>query len=348
MSAPSRAHILELAQAHGFADLGVTGVELPEDEQHLLAWLQAGHHGQMHYMQRHGTLRSRPAELLPGTLRVITLRMDYWPSAARDAEQVLADGQLGYVSRYALGRDYHKVMRGALARFAGQLSTLAGGHNYRVFVDSGPVLEKALARNAGLGWIGKHTNLINRTAGSYFFLGEVLTDLPLDIDTRASAHCGSCNACIPACPTAAIIAPYQLDARLCISYLTIELHGPIPEALRPAIGNRIYGCDDCQLVCPWNKFARAAAHPDFKIRHGLDAPRLDELLLWTQEQFETRMAGSAIYRIGYVRFLRNVAVAVGNGPATAQALAALHSRRNDASELVREHVEWAWQRLSGA
>ena len=217
-----------------------------------------------------------------------------------------------------------------------------------MFVDSGPVLEKALARNAGLGWIGKHTNLINRTAGSYFFLGEVLTDLPLDIDTRASAHCGSCNACIPACPTAAIIAPYQLDARLCISYLTIELHGPIPEALRPAIGNRIYGCDDCQLVCPWNKFARAAAHPDFKIRHGLDAPRLDELLLWTQEQFETRMAGSAINRIGYERFLRNVAVAVGNGPATAQALAALHSRRNDASELVREHVEWAWQRLSGA
>jgi len=247
-----------------------------------------------------------------------------------------------------LGRDYHKVMRSALARFATELGTLAGAHNHRVFVDSGPVLEKALARNAGLGWIGKHTNLINRTAGSYFFLGEVLTDLPLDIDTPASAHCGSCNACIPACPTAAIIAPYQLDARLCISYLTIELHGPIPEALRPAIGNRIYGCDDCQLVCPWNKFAQAAAHPDFKIRHGLDAPRLDELLQWTQEQFETRMAGSAIYRIGYERFLRNVAVALGNGPATAPALAALHARRNDASALVREHVGWALQRLSAA
>jgi len=276
------------------------------------------------------------------------LRLDYWPATARAADDVLADSQLGYVSRYALGRDYHKVMRSALARFATELGTLAGAHNHRVFVDSGPVLEKALARNAGLGWIGKHTNLINRTAGSYFFLGEVLTDLPLDIDTPASAHCGSCNACIPACPTAAIIAPYQLDARLCISYLTIELHGPIPEALRPAIGNRIYGCDDCQLVCPWNKFAQAAAHPDFKIRHGLDAPRLDELLQWTQEQFETRMAGSAIYRIGYERFLRNVAVALGNGPATAPALAALHARRNDASALVREHVGWALQRLSAA
>ena len=348
MSAPNRAQIANLAHSHGFADVGVSGIALPEDEQHLLDWLQAGRHGQMHYMQQHGTLRSRPDELWPGTLRVISLRMDYWPAQAQPAEEVLANAELGYVSRYALGRDYHKLMRRALARFAEDLAALAGPHHYRVFVDSGPVLEKALARNAGLGWIGKHTNLINRSAGSYFFLGEVLTDLPLDIDAPASAHCGSCNACLPACPTGAIVAPYQLDARLCISYLTIELKDAIPEALRPAIGNRIYGCDDCQLVCPWNKFAKAAAHPDFKVRHKLDAPKLTELLLWTREQFETRMAGSAIHRIGYERFLRNVAVALGNGPASEPARAALRARQDDASALVREHVNWALQRLSDA
>jgi epoxyqueuosine reductase len=334
-----------LAREHGFSAVGVSGVDLPEDERHLLDWLAAGHHGQMHYMQRHGTLRSRPAELQPGALRVISLRLDYWPAAAREPWSVLADPQLGYVSRYALGRDYHRVMRPALARFAAALAELAGPHQHRVFVDSGPVLEKALARNAGLGWIGKHTNLIARDTGSYFFLGEVLTDLPLAVDAPATAHCGSCSACIPACPTGAIIGPQQLDARRCISYLTIELHGPIPVELRAAIGNRIYGCDDCQLVCPWNKFAQAASHPDFKTRHGLDAPLLHELLAWTEAEFDSRMEGSAIRRIGHERFLRNVAVALGNGPASAAALAALRAREHDGSDLVREHVQWALHKL---
>jgi epoxyqueuosine reductase len=232
-------------------------------------------------------------------------------------------------------------MRKALRALAEAIAGIAGPHGYRVFADSAPVLEKALGRNAGLGWIGKHTNLIARDAGSWFFLGEIYTDLPLPVDAPASAHCGSCSACIPACPTGAIVAPYQLDARRCISYLTIELEGSIPEPLRPALGNRIYGCDDCQLVCPWNKFARAAAHPDFRVRHGLDASRLDELFGWSAEQFEQRMRGSAIYRIGFVRWLRNIAVALGNAPTTGAVLAALHARREDASPLVREHVLWA-------
>jgi epoxyqueuosine reductase len=347
MNPPSPDQLATLAREHGFSAVGVSGVALPEDEQHLLDWLAAGHHGQMHYMQRHGTLRSRPDQLHPGTLRVVSLRLDYWPADAREPWSVLGAPELGYISRYAMGRDYHRIMRPALARFADALGKLAGAHQHRVFVDSGPVLEKALARNAGLGWIGKHTNLIARDAGSYFFLGEVLTDLPLPIDEPASAHCGTCSACIPACPTGAIIAPHKLDARRCISYLTIELHGPIPVEFRTAIGNRIYGCDDCQLVCPWNKFARAASHPDFKTRHGLDAPLLHELLGWTQSQFEQRMEGSAIRRIGHERFLRNVAVALGNGPASESALTALRARQHDASELVREHVVWALQRLQG-
>ncbi len=332
------------ARELGFARLGVTGVELPEDEQHLLRWLEAGLHGRMHYMQRHGTLRSRPAQLLPAAVRVISVRMDYWPAEARAAEAVLADPAAGYVSRYALGRDYHKVMRAALARLARELAARIGAFGYRVCVDSAPVLEKALARNAGLGWIGKHTNLIAREAGSWFFLGEILTDLPLPADPPASAHCGTCTACISACPTAAIIAPYRLDARRCISYLTIELDGAIPVPLRPAIGNRIYGCDDCQLVCPWNKFARAATHPDFKVRHGLDAPRLSELIAWSEGEFDARMRGSAIYRIGYERWSRNIAVALGNAPPDPAVRAALRQRRAQASPLVREHIDWALAR----
>jgi epoxyqueuosine reductase len=343
----SRAQLLTLAQAQGFSAVGVTGVALDEDEAHLLRWLAAGRHGEMHYMQRHGTLRSRPASLLPGSLRVISVRMDYWPSPSRPAEQVLADGTLGYVSRYALGRDYHKVMRAALARLADAISEHATPHLFRVFVDSAPLLEKALARNAGLGWIGKHTNLIARDAGSYFFLGEILTNLPLVVDEPATPHCGTCSACIPACPTGAIVAPHQLDARRCISYLTIELKGAIPEALRSAIGNRIYGCDDCQLVCPWNKFAQTASHTDFKVRHALDAPKLTALLQWTREDFESRFAGSAIRRIGYEAFIRNVAVAIGNGPASDEALHALNQRAGDSSALIAEHVQWAIVRLSG-
>ena len=244
----------------GFQKVGIAATSLPEDERRLLDWLALGRHGEMRYMARHGARRARPDEIQPGTLRVVSARMDYWPRA-QDAGAVMADRTLGYVSRYAVGRDYHRVVRNRLARLADRIAAAAGVAGYRAYTDTGPVLEKALARDAGLGWIGKHTNLIARDAGSWFFLGEIYTDLPLPIDAPASAHCGSCEACIPACPTAAIVAPGRLDARRCISYLTIELDGPIPEEFRRAIGNRIYGCDDCQLVCPWNKFARAASHP---------------------------------------------------------------------------------------
>src|SRR5262252_8232144 len=333
--------LVALGSALGFAAIGVTSIEIPEDERHLLKWLAQGFHGEMDYMERHGVMRSRPQQLAPGTVRVVSARMDYWPEESRDAETVLADPTLGYVSRYALGRDYHKILRRGLATLAQQLTERIGQFGYRVCVDSAPVLEKALARNAGLGWIGKHTNLIARDAGSWFFLGEILTDLPLPVDPPATAHCGTCQACIPACPTGAIVAPYRLDARRCISYLTIEHPTAIPVELRAAIGNRIFGCDDCQLVCPWNKFARAAAHPDFKVRHGLDAAALPELFRWTETEWEERMRGSAIHRLGFERFSRNVAVALGNAPASSEVIRALEERREDASPLVREHVAWA-------
>ena len=333
--------LAEDALAFGFDALGVASIELADDEQRLIAWLDAGFHGEMDYMQRHGSMRSRPQELSPGTIRVVSFRMNYWPDEARNAHEVLGEPDRAYVSRYALGRDYHKVMRRSLARLAGDLARRIGTFGYRVCVDSAPVLEKALARNAGLGWIGKHTNLLARDAGSWFFLGEILTDLPLPLDAPASGHCGTCEACIPACPTQAIVAPYRLDARRCISYLTIENKGAIPEEFRQAMGNRIYGCDDCQLVCPWNKFARAAAHPDFKVRNGLDSPALVDLFAWTEAEFDERMQGSAIYRIGYERWLRNIAVALGNAPTSQAVTAALRMRREHSSALVREHVEWA-------
>jgi len=327
----------------GFQKIGIAGVALPEDERRLLDWLAAGRHGEMGYMARHGTRRARPAELVPGTLRVIAARMDYWPPGA-EAEAVLADPALGYVSRYALGRDYHKVLRTRLARLADRLAAEVGADGYRAFTDSAPVLEKALARDAGLGWIGKHTNLLDRHDGSWFFLGEIFTDLPLPVDAPITAHCGSCTACLDVCPTRAIVAPYELDARRCISYLTIELDGPIPEEFRAAIGNRIYGCDDCQLVCPWNRYARLTEEPDFGPRHGLDAPRLAELLAWTEAEFLKRTAGSAIRRIGHVRWLRNVAIALGNAARDPQAVAALQSRQEHPSEVVRESVAWALAR----
>jgi len=342
----------QLARARGFEALGVSDVELSVDAR-LGRWLDVGLHGEMGYMAKHGSKRTRPGELVPGTLRVLSARMNYFPSegpsevpsegtaGARNAHEALADQDSGYVSRYALGRDYHKLLRNSLQNLADDIVARVGPMGYRVFVDSGPVLEKALARNAGIGWIGKHTNLIARDAGSYFFIGEILTDLPLPVDQAASAHCGTCSACIPACPTGAITAPYRLDARRCISYLTIELHGAIPVELRRMLGNRIYGCDDCQLVCPWNKFARAAAHPDFKVRHRLDSSRLDELFGWTEAEFLARTEGSAIRRIGYERWLRNIAVALGNAPSTAENLAALSARADDSSALVREHVAWA-------
>jgi len=332
----------------GFQQVGISATELGEDETHLLNWLAAGRHGVMDYMHRHGVKRSRPAELHAGTLRVISVRMDYDPPQARDAWEVLADASLGYVSRYALGRDYHKVLRARLQKLADRIAQEIGPFGYRAFVDSAPVLEKALARNAGLGWIGKHTNVINRRAGSWFFLGELYTDLPLPVDTPESDHCGTCVRCIEICPTRAIIGPQQLDARRCIAYLTIELRDSIPEEFRPLIGNRIYGCDDCQLVCPWNKFARKSAEADFEVRNGLDGAALVELFAWSEQEFLARTEGSAIRRIGYLCWLRNIAVALGNAPYSAPIVAALNARADHDSALVREHVAWALARQAGA
>ncbi len=330
-----------------FQATGIADTALAEDEARLFAWLAGGRHGEMGYMARHGTLRSRPAELVPGTVRVVSVRMDYLPAQAQPAQAVLSEPGLGFVSRYALGRDYHKVLRARLRRLARRIEEAIGPFGYRVLVDSAPVLEKPLAAKAGLGWVGKHTNLVDRSAGSWFFLGELYTDLPLPVDTPVDDHCGRCQACMEVCPTRAITAPYQLDARRCISYLTIELRGPIPESLRPALGNRIYGCDDCQLVCPWNRFARVTEVPDFAVRHGLDAPALVDLFAWTEEQFLRRTEGSAIRRIGHPCWLRNIAVALGNAPTTPAVVQALESRRNDPSELVREHVLWALGRHLG-
>jgi epoxyqueuosine reductase len=333
----------------GFQRVGIASVDLAADERRLDAWLAARRHGEMGYMARHGHKRSRPADLVPGTLRVVSARMDYWPEQrtatlhAR-AEAVLADSAKGYVSRYALGRDYHKVVRSRLARLGERIATTAGAAGCRAFTDSAPVLEKALARDAGLGWIGKHTNLLDRHDGSWFFLGEIYTDLELPVDAPVSSHCGSCTACIDVCPTHAIVAPYELDARRCISYLTIELGGAIPVEFREAIGNRVYGCDDCQLVCPWNRYARMTEVTDFLPRHGLEGAALTELFAWTEQDFLARTAGSAIRRIGYERWLRNVAVALGNAPSTEEIVGALESRRDDASALVREHVGWALAR----
>lgn len=325
----------------GFQQVAIGSIELANDATYLREWLAQGRHGHMDYMQRHGAKRWQPDTLIPGTLRAITARMDYWPDEAAPALQVLEQPQLGYVSRYALGRDYHKVLRQRLSRLGERITATVGSHGFRVFVDSGPVLEKALARNAGLGWIGKHTNLINRHAGSWFFLGEILTDLPLPTDAPVSNHCGSCSACIDVCPTQAILGPYQLDARRCISYLTIELRESIPIEFRRAMGNRIYGCDDCQLVCPWNKYARPTRETDFKPRHGLDSEELTALFAWSEAEFLARTAGSAIRRIGYECWLRNIAVALGNAPYSASIVDALQARLEYPSALVREHVEWS-------
>lgn len=325
----------------GFAAAGITDTSLETDETRLLEWLERGNHGDMEYMQRHGTRRSRPAELEPGTVRVISVRMDYVAPNARDAEDVLDDPEAGYISRYALGRDYHKLMRNRLQKLADRISERVGDFGYRAFVDSAPVLEKALAQKAGLGWIGKHTVLLSRNASSWFFLGELYTDLPLPIDQPETEHCGSCRRCIDICPTQAITAPWQLDARRCISYLTIESRKSIPIAFRQAIGNRIFGCDDCQLVCPWNKFARLAEEPDFAPRHKLDGARLVDLFAWSEEEFLRRTEGMAIRRTGYVGWLRNIAVALGNAPSTGDVLASLRSRAEHPSALVREHVAWA-------
>jgi epoxyqueuosine reductase len=321
--------------------MGVGNIDLSDDEAHFLDWLRAGFNGEMQYMSQHGSKRSRPPDLVPGTVSAISVRMDYWPAQAADAASTLADGNTAYVSRYALGRDYHKLLRSRLQTLCDRIAGAVGPFGHRVFTDSAPVLEKALARNAGLGWIGKHTNLIDSQSGSYFFLGEIYLDLALPADAASSAHCGTCNACMPACPTGAIVAPYRLDARRCISYLTIELKGAIPTEFRRAIGNRIYGCDDCQLVCPWNKFARPTVEPDFSVRHGLDHAPLSTLFSWSEAEFLDKTRGSAIRRIGHERWLRNVAVALGNAPTSPEIIGALRSRAQHASALVREHVEWA-------
>lgn len=328
-------------QELGFERVGITDTELSEAETRLLNWLDAGRHGEMRYMNAHGRRRSRPAELLPGTLRVICARMNYLPAQAADAHALLQSPERAFVSRYALGRDYHKVLRARLKRLARRIAERVGEHRYRVFTDSAPVLEKALAEKAGLGWIGKHTNLLSRHAGSWFFLGEIYTNLPLPVDTPASNHCGSCRACLDACPTGAIVAPYELDARLCIAYLTIELRGSIPEGLRTLVGNRIFGCDDCQLVCPWNRFAQASAEIDFAPRHGLDTANLLALFAWSEAEFLQYTRGSPIRRVGYEGWLRNIAVALGNGPSSSAVMQALEARREHSSALVREHVHWA-------
>ncbi|RPI62226.1 MAG: tRNA epoxyqueuosine(34) reductase QueG [Lysobacterales bacterium] len=335
--------IKQLGRDLGFSKLGVAATNLDADERNLERWLALGRHGEMSYMERHGRKRSRPADLVPSTVSVISARMNYLPEAARNAREALADPTTGYVARYALGRDYHKVLRQRLQRLADAIAERIGEFGYRVFVDSAPVLEKALAREAGLGWIGKHTNLLDRD-GSWFLLGEIYTDLPLPPDAPVTEHCGSCRACIDVCPTQAIVAPYEVDARRCISYLTIELRGSIPAPLRPAIGNRIFGCDDCQLFCPWNKLARTTTVGDFGVRNGLDGAGLVELFAWSREEWETRTAGSALRRAGYEGWLRNVAVALGNAPRDERIVAALAARADDPSAVVREHVEWALQR----
>jgi epoxyqueuosine reductase len=332
-------------RALGFQAIGISAIEIGEAETRLMAWLASGHHGEMDYMARHGRKRSRPAELEPGTLRVISARMDYLPPDVADSWQVIAAPNLAFISRYALGRDYHKPVRKRLATLARYLVDDCGAGQARAFSDSAPVMEKPLAEQAGLGWVGKHSNLLARDAGSWFFLGEVYTDLPLPVDQSPANHCGRCTRCLDICPTAAIIAPYQVDARRCISYLSIELHGSIPEDLRALMGNRIYGCDDCQLVCPWNRFAVPTTETDFLPRHGLDAARLIDLFAWTEAEFLKRTEGSPIRRIGHLRWLRNIAVALGNGAADDKVVQALQARLAHDSEMVREHVVWALQRL---
>ncbi len=331
----------------GFQQIGFSDIDLREAERRLERWLDRNYHGEMSYMARHGVKRSRPGLLVPGTLSVISARMDYLAGDQQEAMALLDHGSKAYVSRYALGRDYHKVLRNRLRALAARIEEEIGPLGYRVFVDSAPVLEKPIAEKAGLGWIGKHTNLINRETGSWFFLGELYTDIELPPDKPEQSHCGSCRACIDVCPTGAIVGPYELDARRCISYLTIELKGEIPLQFRKLIGNRIFGCDDCQLYCPWNKFAVRTNEEDFSPRHALDTAELTEIFGWTEKEWLSKTEGSAIRRIGYEQWLRNVAVALGNARPNREIVAALRARQDDASPLVREHVGWALEQQLG-
>jgi epoxyqueuosine reductase len=333
--------IKEKAIDLGFQKLGICDTDLESDRAHLERWLGLGRNGAMQYMARHGSKRTTPEELVPGTVRVLVARMDYLPQPGKEAERALMQADQAYVARYALGRDYHKLMRKRLKRLAEWLRTRVDGTEYRVFVDSAPVMERALARKAGLGWVGKHTNLLDREAGSWFLLGEIYTNLPLPCDEPVSEHCGSCRACIDICPTGAIVGPKELDARRCISYLTIELRGPIPNEFRRQLGNRIFGCDDCQLVCPWNRYAKLTSEGDFRPRHGLDSAKLADLFRWSENEWERKTTGSALRRPGFEGWRRNIAVALGNAPATPEVLRALEDGLNDPSPLVREHVAWA-------
>ena len=329
----------------GFHDVRIADAQadMSTVESGLFQWLAQGYHGDMDYMAKHGTKRTRPAELEPGTQRVVSVCMNYAPPAVKNSWDVIHDGDQAFISRYALGRDYHKVIRARLQKLADRITSEVGTFQYRVFSDSAPVMEVAWAQKSGLGWRGKHTLLLNRQAGSMFFLGEMYIDLPLPVDEETGNYCGSCSRCIDVCPTQAIIGPYQVDARRCISYLTIELKDSIPEPLRPLIGNRIYGCDDCQLVCPWNKYAKITQENDFHVRNGLDEVSLIELFGWDQATFEAKLAGSAIRRIGHTQWLRNIAVGLGNAPYSAEIVSALQARTDDPSDMLREHVQWALQ-----
>ncbi|MEO1890020.1 MAG: tRNA epoxyqueuosine(34) reductase QueG [Cycloclasticus sp.] len=333
--------IKALGLSLGFQQVGITDTQLSDAEKQLNNWLDAGLHGEMHYMQKHGSKRTRPAELHEGTVRVISCRMDYLPEPMQRTDELMDDPVRAYISRYALGRDYHKVIRKKLQKLADLIEQKSGVFGYRAFVDSAPVMEKALAEKAGLGWIGKHSNVLNKEAGSWFFLGELYVDLPLPIDTPAEEHCGRCTDCIDICPTQAIIAPYTVDARRCISYLTIELHGSIPEEFRPLMGNRIYGCDDCQQVCPWNRFASLTDEGDFMPRHDLDTIDLLDIFNWDEDTFLKKTEGSAIRRIGYESWIRNIAIALGNAPKDETVLASLNTRKDHKNSVIREHVLWA-------
>lgn len=330
----------------GFQQVGITDIDLSKAESSLLTWLERGFHGEMAYMARHGTKRSRPQLLHPGTIRVICVRMNYLTAPPEEAQGIRDNPHNGYISRYAVGRDYHKLLRKRIEQLARKITATTGPFGHRVFVDSAPVMERPLAAKAGLGWQGKHSNLLNRSAGSWFFLGELYTDLPLPIDPPAADHCGRCTDCIDACPTQAIVAPYQVDARRCISYLTIELKGSIPIEFRAPIGNRIFGCDDCQLACPWSHFAQITEESDFNPRHGLESEQLINLFDWSEETFLKKTEGMPIRRIGHQQWLRNIAIGLGNSSGGARVINALNGQHDHPSEIVREHVEWALSQLS--
>jgi epoxyqueuosine reductase len=333
----------------GFNQIGITDTNLQTAESKHQDWIEKGFHGDMDYMAKHGVKRTRPNELIPNTQRIISARLDYLPPQAENSESILQNNQKAFISRYALGRDYHKVVRNKLQKLCEKIQSELHHYQlsqfeYRAFTDSAPVLEVALAEKAGIGWRGKHTLLIDKNSGSWFFLGEIYTNLPLTIDEPASNHCGSCSKCIEVCPTQAITAPYEVDARRCISYLTIELKSSIPVEYRPLIGNRVYGCDDCQLYCPWNKFAEITKEPDFAVKHGLDDVSLIDCFNWTEDEFKSKMAGSAIYRIGYTQWLRNIAIGLGNAETTPEIISSLKQRLNHENEIVQEHVRWALNR----